>query len=37
MKVTIRNPFIIFIAKFLYIKECYINICLPDDPEIVKI
>ena len=33
----ISNPFIIFIAKFLYIKEYYVNIYLPDDREIVKL
>ena len=37
IKVTISNPFIIFIVKFLYIKEYYVNIYLPDDREIVKL
>ena len=33
----ISNPFIIFIAKFLYIKKYYANIYLLDDREIVKL
>ena len=37
VKVTISNPFLIFIAKFLYIKEYYVNIYLPDDRKIVKL
>ena len=37
IKVTINNPFIMIIAKFLYIKEYYVDSHLPDDQEIVKL
>ena len=37
IKVTIINPFVIFIEKFLYIKEYYVSIYLPDDQEIMKL